>query len=77
MRRYLTTQDVLNAIRFNIRELHTDDLSGNDFDKVTDHIIRLIEKLIFRCMGSVPNARKKLEAEGLEEYLDLYLDTCL
>lgn len=74
MRRYLTTHDVINAIRFNIRELHTDDLTGNDFDKITDHILRLIEKLIFRCMGSLPNARKRLEAEGLEEYLDLYLD---
>ena len=77
MRRFLTTDDILNAIRFNIGELATDDLSGNDFDKVTDHIIRLIEKLIFKCMGSVPKARVKLEAEGLEEYLDMYLDMCL
>lgn len=77
MRRYLTTQDVINAIRFNIRELHADDLTGNDFDKITDHILRLIEKLIFKSMGSVAHARKRLEAEGLEEYLDLYLDMCL
>jgi hypothetical protein len=77
MRRFLTTQDVVNALWFNVRELATDDLSGNDFDKVTDHIFRLMEKLIYMCKGSVPNARVRLEAEGLEDYLDMYLEMCL
>lgn len=77
MRRFLTIQDVVDALWFNVRELGTDDLSENDFDKVTDHIIRLIEKLIFKCKGDVLNVRKRLDAEGLGDYLDVYLEMCL
>ena len=75
--RYLRTQDILNALHVNVREIHADDVTDNDFDKISNHIYRLIEKLIFRCLGSIPATRKKLEAEGLEEYLEIYIDMSL
>ena len=72
--RHYTTQDVLNAISRGADDIRADDCTGSEFDKLSDHIYRLIEKLIFKCLGSVHNARKRLAAEGLEEYLDLYLE---
>ena len=74
MPKYYSTQDVLNAITTCVQEMHAEDITDADFDKNSDHIHRLIEKLIFKCLGKVTEARKKLRVQGLEEYLDIYLE---
>ena len=67
-------QDIFNAIAKCIEEIHSEDCSGDEFDKLSAHIYKLIEKVIYRCYGRLNDARKLLKNEGLEEYLDLYLE---
>ena len=76
-KRHNTLQDVLNAIGKCASEIHDQDCSGEEFDKLCAHINRLIEKVIFRCFGRVRDARKLMENEGLEEYFDLYIELTL
>jgi hypothetical protein len=72
----MTTLSVIGWIRYYVQQINLKKNEHN-FDRICDTIFRLIEKLIFKCKGSVPKAKKKLEAEGLEDYLELYLDFAL
>lgn len=72
----MTTQSLVGRIKFYVQQINLKK-NENKFDRICDTIFRLIEKLIFKCMGSVAKAKKKLEAEGLEDYLELYLDFAL
>jgi len=73
-KRHNTMQDVLNAIATCVNEIHHEDCTADEFDKLSGHIYRLIEKVIYRCLGNLSEARKRLQHEGLEAYLDIYLE---
>ena len=70
-------QDTLNAIRYCGNIIHNEDLQPEEFDKVSDQILQLIARVIRKCLNNIERARTVLAVEGLDVYLDVYLNLTL
>lgn len=74
MAKYYTISDVLVAIRVFSKAMHAEDCTTEEFDRSSDQLLRMVQKLIFKCLGNVHEARKRLREIGYEEVLDVYLE---